>query len=178
MPGRMNSFMGNSVSAARVAAATSGKAGASKSCLRRKNCGNTAFTGSVEASSSWPQTLADHSPTQFARARPTQVLVDSFPIQLRQKSKALWNLRFARRRFVFDEIPFHADLLRRAQGRDEINLAGAQCNVVGHVRMAGEQACRGALFHVLQMHQRPARTVFLQELRRVLSGVDNPKNVH
>src|SRR5690348_8965130 len=72
---------------------------------------------------------------------------------------ALRNLLFRRRGFVFNVVPLYADFLRLAQNRCVINLPRPQRHVIGHVRMAGDQARRRAVAHSLQVHELPALAI-------------------
>src|SRR2546425_7411888 len=99
-------------------------------------------------------------------------------LYLFQKAQALRDLFNRRRRFVFDEIPFHAGLLGRAQDGGPIHDPGAERNVVGHLGMTGEESGRSPLLHVFDVHQLEALAVCLEQLYRVLAWMNNPEHVH
>lgn len=93
-------------------------------------------------------------------------------------AKAFRQLLFNERRFVFDEVPFYARLFCCAKERGQIDLAGAECDVICDVGAARERTCFDAFAHVFQVHQLPSFAVLLEEFDRVLRGVNDPENVH
>ena len=44
--------------------------------------------------------------------------------------------------------------------------------------MTGEESSRSSLFHVFDVHQLEALAVFLEQLHRILAGMDNPEDIH
>src|SRR5207249_7238396 len=80
-------------------------------------------------------------------------------LYLFQKAQALWDLFNRSRGFVFDKIPFHAGLLCRAQDGGPIHDPGAERDVVGHIRMTGEESGGSSLLHVFDVHHLEALAV-------------------
>ena len=90
----------------------------------------------------------------------------------------LRNLLFAGRRFIFDEIPFHACLLRCRENATIVDETRADSDIIGHIGAAREQPRRRTLLHVLKMDERETLSIFLEQADRILPAVNDPEDIH
>ena len=72
----------------------------------------------------------------------------------------------------------NADFLSGLQDGGPIHLAGAEGDIVDEIGVASQGTERNTFPEVFEVHELPATFIFFHQFHRVLTGINNPENVH
>src|SRR4051812_24483041 len=80
------------------------------------------------------------------------------------------------RRLVLDKEVLRAGFLGGFEDRNPVDLTGADGDVVDRRGVAGGEARDGALPDILYVKQAPAAGILLEQLDRILAGMEHPED--